>query len=87
MLFFSRSTLNLATIIPAIDHINKVLTTVSLNKPDPKTDEWYKDAICMACALAKQTLNDYYLLTDTLLMYRITISESECIAYHVSYFY
>ncbi|PIL36561.1 hypothetical protein GSI_00250 [Ganoderma sinense ZZ0214-1] len=66
-LFFSRGTPNLATVIPAMDHIDQVLTTASLNEDE------YDDAIRVACGLAKTTLNAYYSLTDASSAYRIAM--------------
>lgn len=55
--FFSHSTPNLATIIPAMDHIDTYLTTVS-------QDLNYLSAICASVALRKTHLNKYYDMTD-----------------------
>ncbi|TFK81777.1 hypothetical protein K466DRAFT_464102, partial [Polyporus arcularius HHB13444] len=67
-LFFSRSgTPSLATVIPAIDHIDQVLTTASLSHHQ------YDLAVRMACKLAKVLLNKYYSLTDSSNTYRIAI--------------
>ncbi|GLB45149.1 hypothetical protein LshimejAT787_2000540 [Lyophyllum shimeji] len=52
-LFFSRATPNLATVIPAMDHIDEVLTTASLNT------RTFEPAIRAALSLAKKTLNRY----------------------------
>ncbi|KAF8834747.1 hypothetical protein BDN67DRAFT_873668, partial [Paxillus ammoniavirescens] len=57
-LFFSWSMPNLATVIPAMDHINKYLMTYSHDKS-------YSPAIRAAVSLAKSTLNHYYSLTDS----------------------
>jgi hypothetical protein len=56
-LFFSRSTPNLATVIPVMDHIDTHLATAALN-PD------YPLAIKAALAVGKTTLNRYYNKTD-----------------------
>ncbi|KAG1890421.1 uncharacterized protein F5891DRAFT_964987 [Suillus fuscotomentosus] len=56
-LFFSRSTPNLATVIPAMDLINERLTMYSRSKK-------YLPSICAAVRLAKLTLNRYYQMTD-----------------------
>lgn len=66
-LFFSRATPNLATVIPAMDHIdthftNAILPT-STNNP----------AICAAIGLGKRTLNRYYSKTDMVEVYRIAM--------------
>ncbi|KIK40539.1 hypothetical protein CY34DRAFT_87154, partial [Suillus luteus UH-Slu-Lm8-n1] len=67
--FFSRSTPNLATVIPAMDLIDEKLTTYSL-------DDKYLPVICAAVGLAKKTLNHYYQLTDHSDVYRIAMSKS-----------
>jgi hypothetical protein len=59
MLFFSCSTLNLATVIPAMDIIDEKLTTDSLNCSK------FEVPICAALGLAKKTLNWYYNMTDS----------------------
>jgi hypothetical protein len=64
-LFFSRSTPNLATVIPAMDHIDEILTTQS-------RDRKIEVSICIAVGVAKKTLNKYYDKTDN--------SEVYCIA-------
>ncbi|KAF9228163.1 hypothetical protein BS17DRAFT_692203 [Gyrodon lividus] len=65
-LYFSCATPNLTTVIPAMDLIDKKLTTYSLN---PK----YSPAIRAAVGLAKQTLNQYYQFTDSTEVYRIAM--------------
>jgi hypothetical protein len=65
-LFFSRSTPNLATVIPAMDHIDKVLSTQSLVRR-------FEPAIRAALSLTKKTLNQYYNLTDNSEVYRIAM--------------
>jgi hypothetical protein len=65
--FFSRATPNLATVIPAMDHIDKVLTAQSL-------DCTYEAPIRMALAMGSKTLNCYYTLTDASEVYRIAMS-------------
>jgi hypothetical protein len=67
ILFFSRSTPNLAQVIPAMDHIDHILTTHSI-------DNKYQPAIRAALGLAKKTLNRYYNLTDDSEVYRIAMS-------------
>ncbi|KAG1760279.1 hypothetical protein EDD22DRAFT_761708, partial [Suillus occidentalis] len=56
-LFFSRSMPNLATVIPAMDMINRKLTTDSITCT-------YEPAIRASLGLAKKTLNRYYSMTD-----------------------
>jgi hypothetical protein len=67
-MFFSRSTPNLATVIPAIDHIDEMLTShrsnISLNP-----------AVQSALALGKKTLDRYYSLTDSSDVYRIAMGK------------
>src|ERR1700722_769396 len=65
-MFFSCATPNLATVIPAMDHIDEVLTTQATNLSlDP--------AIQASLGLAKKTLNRYYTLMDSLEVYRIAM--------------
>ncbi|KIK80335.1 hypothetical protein PAXRUDRAFT_158966, partial [Paxillus rubicundulus Ve08.2h10] len=65
-LFFSRVTPNLATVIPAMDHIDKQLRIYSCNKE-------YMPAIRSSVSLARNTLNRYYSLTDSSETYRIAM--------------
>jgi len=57
MLFFSCSTPNLATVIPAMNHIDKTLTTQSQNAS-------FEPSIHTIINIAKKTLNNYYDKTD-----------------------
>ncbi|KAF6741083.1 hypothetical protein DFP72DRAFT_835320 [Ephemerocybe angulata] len=63
---FSRSTPSLPSVIPAMDHIDDVLTTQSI-------DAKYLPAIRAACALSKKTLNRYYEKTDMSKTYRLAM--------------
>ena len=65
-LFFSQDTLNLAMVIPAMDHIDEVLSSQSL-------DHRYDVSICASLGLAKKTLNHYYSMTDMSEVYRIAM--------------
>ncbi|KAG1871909.1 hypothetical protein C8R48DRAFT_574709, partial [Suillus tomentosus] len=65
-LFFSRSTPNLATVIPAMDMIDRKLTTDSITRT-------YEPAIRASLGLAKKTLNRYYSMTDWSEVYRIAM--------------
>lgn len=65
-LFFSRSTPCLATVIPAMDHIDETLTTNSL-------DHKFEPSIRAALGIAKKTLNRYYNATDQSEVYRIAM--------------
>jgi hypothetical protein len=64
--FFSRGTPNLATVIPAMDHIDNLLTTRAV-------DHAYDPPIRVALAMGKKTLNRYYALTDASEVYRIAM--------------
>ncbi|EDR07903.1 uncharacterized protein LACBIDRAFT_327684 [Laccaria bicolor S238N-H82] len=65
--YFSRGTLNLATVILAIDHINTTFTNAM--KPDSNTHPAIRYGLC----LAKKTLNKYYSLTDNAEVYCIAM--------------
>ncbi|TFY74982.1 hypothetical protein EWM64_g9031 [Hericium alpestre] len=64
--FFSRGTPNLATVIPAMDHIDFWLTTDAC-------DSKYHLAIWASLNVAKCTLNCYYTMTDLSEVYRIAM--------------
>jgi hypothetical protein len=67
-MFFSHDgTLNIATIIPMIDHINKVLATNAL-------DDQFSISIKVALSMGKRTLNRYYSKTDLSDVYRVAMS-------------
>jgi hypothetical protein len=67
MLFFSRGTPNLATVIPAMDIIDNMIATMSeaLHK--------YCLAIYAALAIGSQLINKYYNKTDYLKVYCISM--------------
>ena len=67
-LFFSRGTPNLATVIPAMDLIDKVLTTSSISPSK------YSLTICAALFISKKTLNKYYNKTGESEVYCIAMS-------------
>jgi hypothetical protein len=67
-MFFSRRTPNLATVIPAMDHIDDVLQGFTRNTN-------YNTAIRSAVDLARQMLNRYYSLTDASEVYRIAMGK------------
>ncbi|PBK98847.1 hypothetical protein ARMGADRAFT_921198, partial [Armillaria gallica] len=71
MLFFSHSTPSLATVISAMDHIDSVLTTQSLNAS-------YDPTIHASLCIAKKTLNQYYNITDYSEVYRILMVLHPC---------
>jgi hypothetical protein len=56
-------------VIPAMDHLDKHLATVSL-------DEKYSPSIRVALSIGKKTLNRYYNRTDDSKLYRIAMSAS-----------
>jgi len=74
-LFFSRSTPNLATVIPAMDHLDKVLVTTSDNSQ-------FSLPIRAALVIGKNTINRYYNKTDYSEVYRIAMS----MYYHIHVF-
>ncbi len=67
-LFFSRSTPNLANVIPVMDIINDRLTVKA-------NDRSLSPAIRSSLGLAKRTLNRYYSRTDDSEAYRIAMSK------------
>jgi hypothetical protein len=71
-LFFSRSTPNLAKVVPAMDHIDRHLATTA-------RDSSYKPCIQAAVAMGKKLLNKYYSYTDHSELYRIAMSTFLCI--------
>ncbi|KAG1857366.1 ribonuclease H-like domain-containing protein, partial [Suillus subalutaceus] len=64
--FFSHATPNLAIVIPAMDHIDEMLTTHSFDK-DLNT------SIRASLTMGKKTLDRYYSLTDMSQTYRIAM--------------
>ena len=68
-LFFSRGTPNIATVIPAMDHIDEHLATAALSSVYPL-------AIKAALAIGKRTLNRYYDKTDHSEVFRIAMGQS-----------
>ena len=68
-LFFSCSTPSLATVIPAMNHIDETLTSHSL-------DLKFEPSIRAALGIAKKTLNQYYNATDQSEVYCITMGMS-----------
>lgn len=65
-LFFSRSTPSLATVIPAMDHIDEMLTSHA-------RDHHIPHVIRNALAIAKKTLDKYYTKSDQSEVYRIAM--------------
>jgi hypothetical protein len=66
MLFFSRGTPNLATVIPAMDHIDRVLATSSENNQ-------YSLSIHASLVIGKNAINRYYNKTDHSKTYHIAM--------------
>jgi hypothetical protein len=66
--FFSWGTPNLATVVPAMDHIDHVLASQAVNHT-------FAAPICVALAMGKKTLNRYYNLTDSSEVYRIAMGQ------------
>ena len=71
-LYFSRSTPNLAMVIPAMDHIDHELASSSWNRA-------YLPSIRAATSLVKKTCNRYYSYTDKSEVYHITMGEQNFI--------
>ena len=67
-LYFSYSTPNLATVIPAMDFINDILTMSS------ESSQRYSLMICVALTIRKRTLSKYYNKTGVLKVYYIAMS-------------
>lgn len=65
-LFFSRGTPNIATVIPAMDHIDSKLATDARNNKNPLS-------IKAALAVGKKTLNRYYDKTNHSEIFRIAM--------------
>jgi hypothetical protein len=65
-LFFSRGTPSIATVIPAMHHIDKHLATAAI-------DNEYPLVIKAALAIGKKTLNSYYDKTDYSELFRIAM--------------
>ena len=67
MLFFSRGTPNLTTVIPAMDIIDSMIVTTS------ETPYKYCLGIRAALAVGSKTMNKYYNKTDYSEVYRIAM--------------
>src|SRR5277367_6060475 len=66
LFFFSRSTANIATVIPVMDHIDAHFATAARQRK-------YPCAIQAALAIGKKTLNRYNDKTDQSEIFRITM--------------
>ena len=67
-MFFSQGTPNLATVVPAMDMIDKHLTTDSLKRS-------LSVPIRAAVSVTKTTMNKYYTKTDHSEVYRIAMGK------------
>jgi hypothetical protein len=76
-LFFSRKTPSLASVIPAMDHIDKVLTSTS------ESPYQFSMAIRAALTIGKKVINKYYNKTDDSEVYRIVMGEQFFFLYHI----
>ena len=66
-LFFSRGTLNLAMVIPAMDVIDSIIATMS------EASQKFCLAICAALVVGSMTPNKYYNRIDNLEVYHISL--------------
>ena len=74
-MFFSRGTPNIATVIPAMDHLDSYLTTAALDSDIPVS-------IKAALAVGKKTLNRYYDKTDHSEVFRIAMGTYSSLLLH-----
>ncbi|KIM50294.1 hypothetical protein SCLCIDRAFT_34436 [Scleroderma citrinum Foug A] len=72
-LYFSCASPNLATVIPAMDHIDKEFTMYALDASS------YSPPIRAALEMAKKTLNRYYARTDESHLYHIAMDTNSLI--------
>jgi hypothetical protein len=72
-LFFSRSTPNITSVLPVMDHIDKLLTTYSMGTASAAGARPLSAAIRAASSLSKKTLNRYYEKTDYSELYRVAM--------------
>lgn len=75
--FFSMSTPNLATVIPAMDLVDEQLRKYA-------SDSSLSRSIRAGVAMAKRTLNHYYSLTDSSEVYRIAMGKFRSLIKHLS---
>ena len=68
-MYFSQSTLNMATVILAMDLLDEQLMNNSLNHAQFNVSIW------ASLGVAKQTLNHYYNMMDWSEVYRIAMGE------------
>jgi hypothetical protein len=77
MLFFSHGgTPNVASVIPAMDHLDEHLTLAAVSQK-------YDPEIRAVVIIGKKTLNYYYDPTDHLELYRIAMGMSLFMSYHL----
>jgi hypothetical protein len=67
-LFFSRGTPNIATVIPAMDYIDKVLTANA-----DLSGTTFSSPVKAALTMGKKTLDRYYKITNMSEVYRIAM--------------
>jgi len=72
-LFFSCANTSIATVIPVMDHIDSVLTSVIITSSSKKHK--LLPSIKAALAIRKRMLNRYYDKTDHSEVFRIAMSE------------
>ncbi|KAF8999054.1 hypothetical protein BDZ89DRAFT_892493, partial [Hymenopellis radicata] len=77
-LLFSKEAALLSQVIPAMDIIEDVFTTMTIEKPDPNDakrtiTKTLSPALKASMALGHATLNKYYRLTDDSEVYRIAM--------------
>lgn len=72
-LFFSRANTSIATIIPAIDHIDSVLTSAIVT--GSSKNHKLLPSIKAALAIGKRMLNHYYNKTDHSEVFHIAMSK------------
>ena len=78
-LFFSTESACVATIIPAMDHIDSVLASTIVDGVDDNQMKLHP-SITASLTIGKRTLNWYYNKTDHSEIFRITMSTFLCLA-------
>ncbi|KAJ7199162.1 hypothetical protein GGX14DRAFT_373319, partial [Mycena pura] len=75
-LYFSRDSATLATVIPAMDKLDKMLATAVLKRPasDKAGDKIFSAPMAIALVKAKHTLNRYYAMTVHTRVYFFALS-------------
>jgi len=78
-LFFSRESACVATVIPAMDHIDSVLASMIVDGVDNNQMKLHP-SITASLMIGKQTLNWYYNKTNHSEIFHIAISTFLCLA-------